>query len=72
MPSSNQIIYVINEKAPSSEGRCMLDDGGVLVCQFDRMETALNATAEDPALRLVRHEDLSPEEQRRVEEAFLR
>lgn len=72
MPSDNQIIYVVNEEAPSSEGHCTLEDGSVLVCQFERVESALEATAGDPALRLVRHEDLSGEEQPRVEDAFLR
>lgn len=72
MPSNDQIIYVVDEDAPSGEGHCTLEGGGVLVCQFDRMEAALEATAGDPALRLVRHKDLSSKEQARVEQAFLR
>jgi hypothetical protein len=72
MPSGDQIIYVVNENAPSGNGHCTLDDGSVIADQFDRMEAALDATAGDPALRLIRHEELSREEQRRVEDAFLR
>lgn len=72
MPSDDQIIYVVNKDAPSGMGRCTLEGGGAVVCQFHRMEPALEATAEDPSLRLLRHEDLSQEEQTRVEEAFLR
>jgi hypothetical protein len=74
--SDNQVIYVINDHvaedaAPLGDGHCTLDDGGTVICQFGRMQAALAATAGDPALRLVRHEDLSRAEQRRVERALL-
>jgi hypothetical protein len=76
MPSDDQIIYVVNDHvtndaAPLGDGHCTLNDGGTVICQFDRMQAALAATAGDPALRLVRHEDLSRAEQRRVEQALL-
>mgnify|MGYP000379629592 CR=1 FL=1 len=76
MPSDNQVIYVVNDHVTSDAtspegGHCTLDDGGTLICQFDRTEAALAATAGDPALRLVRREDLGPMEQRRVERALL-
>jgi len=76
MPSNDQPIYAVNDHVTndagfSGGGRCRLDDGGTVICQFDRMQAALAATAGDPALRLVRHEDLSRAEQRRVEQALL-
>ena len=76
MSSDSQVIYVVNDHVTndagfSGGGRCTLGDGGTVICQFDRMQAALAATAGDPALRLVRHEDLSRAEQRRVEQALL-
>ena len=72
VPPDDQILYVVNEDAPSGKGHCTLDDESVIADQFDRMEVALDATAGDPALRLASREELSREEQRRVEGAFLR
>jgi len=76
MPSNNQPIYVVNDHVVndagfSGSGHCTLDDGGTVICQFERMQAALAATARDPALRLVRREDLGPMEQARVERALL-
>jgi hypothetical protein len=76
MSSDSQVIYVVNDHViddttPLGDGHCTLDDGGTVICQFGRMQAALAATAGDPALRLVRHEDLSHAEQRRVEQALL-
>ena len=76
MPSDDQVIYVVNDHvadgpASSVNGHCTLDDGGTVICQFERMQAALAATAGDPALRLVRREDLSSAEQARVERALL-
>ena len=74
--SDNQPIYAVNDHVTndagfSGGGHCTLDDGGTVICQFDRMQPALAATAGDPALRLVRREDLSSAEQARVERALL-
>jgi hypothetical protein len=76
MPSNNQPIYAVNDHIAndagfSGSGHCTLGDGGTVICQFDRMQAALAATAGDPALRLVRHEDLSRAEQKRAREALL-
>jgi len=73
--SDNQPIYAVNDHVTndagfSGGGRCILDDGGTVICQFSRMQAALAATAGDPALRLVRHEDLSRAEQKRAREAL--
>ena len=71
MPSDEQVIHVINEDALPETGHCALEGRGVVVCRFRRMEAALEVTAGDPSLKLIRRADLSPEEQARVQEAFL-
>jgi len=76
MSSDSQVIYVVNDHvatdaAPLEDGHCTLDEGGAVICQFDRMQAALAATAGDPALRLVQREELTSAEQRRVEQALL-
>lgn len=64
-------VYAVDSDSSSTEGRCYLDDRGTVVCAFETVETALKATADDPNLRLVRHQSLSPSEQERVEMALL-
>lgn len=64
-------VYAVNCNAPPTQGRCVLDDGSVLLCAFRTMEAAIEATADDPSLRLVRHRSLDAEEQERIEEALL-
>ncbi|WP_103030555.1 hypothetical protein [Salinibacter altiplanensis] len=76
MPSDSRVIYVVNDHmandaASSEDVHCRLDDEGTVICQFDRIQAALAATAGDPALRLVRYEDLNSTEQRQVEQALL-
>lgn len=64
-------VYAVTSEDPSTQGRCMLDDGRVVVQAFETVATAIKATADDSNRRLVRHRDLSPEEQERVEKALL-
>lgn len=64
-------VYVINCNSPPRQGRCNLDDGSAVLCAFEAVGAAIEATADDPSLRLVRHRSLSPDEQDRVEEALL-
>ncbi len=49
----------------------MLEDGSTVLCAFETMGIAKQATSEDPKLRLVRHKALSVEEQKRVQTALL-
>jgi hypothetical protein len=75
MPSDSEVLYAVNDHvadgaASSEDGHCRLDDGGAVIFQFDRTEAALAATSGHPALRLVRHEEFSRTEQRRVEQAL--
>jgi hypothetical protein len=64
-------VYAINSDAPSTQGRCNLQDGSTVICAFETVGMALEATADDPSLQLVRHRSLSPQEQKRVEMALL-
>lgn len=64
-------VYVINRDSPPAEGGCTLEDGSVVLCAFETVNMAIEATSNDPSLRLVRHHSLSPEEQERVETALL-
>lgn len=76
----NQIFYVVKQDDsskdapstddPTSSRGCRIEGKGVVICKFHRREAALGATAGDPSLRLVRHEELDPEEQEKVKEAF--
>lgn len=63
-------VYAINPDAPSAVGCCTLNDGSVVLCAFKTMNMAVNATAGDPSLRLVRHSDLSIDERKRVGRAL--
>lgn len=53
------------------KGRCHLDDGSTVICAFETIVAATEATADNPTLRLVRHRSLNPQEQQRVETALL-
>ena len=64
-------VYVVNRDSPPEEGRCTLEDGSAVLCAFETVGMAIEATSGDPSLRLVRHRSLSPEEQQRVETALL-
>lgn len=64
-------VYAVNGEAPPTQGRCVLDDGRAVVQAFETIATAIKATADTPNRGLVRHRDLSPEEQERVERALL-
>jgi hypothetical protein len=64
-------VYAVNDDSSSARGRCFLDDGSAVICAFETVEAALEATADDPKLRLVRHRSLRPREQKRVESALL-
>ena len=64
-------VYAVNRESPSAQGRCTLEDGSPVLCAFETVEMAIQATSNDPRLRLVRHRDLSPEEQERVQTALL-
>lgn len=64
-------VYVVNRDSDSAQGRCNLDDGSAVLCAFETIEMAIEATTDDPSLRLVRHRSLSPQEQERVEAALL-
>ncbi len=64
-------VYAVNRDSPSMQGRCKLDDGSAVLCAFETVGTAIEATSNAPSLRLVRHRSLSPDEQKRVESALL-
>lgn len=64
-------VYAVDDDSTSARGRCHLDDGSAVVCAFETAEAALKATTDDPNLRLVRHQSLSPQERERVETALL-
>ena len=64
-------VYAVNRDSPSVQGRCKLEDGGAVLCAFETVGTAIEATSKAPSLRLVRHRSLSLDEQERVESALL-
>ena len=64
-------IYAASSDSPSAQGRCKLDDGSAVLCAFETVSKAVEATSDDPSLQLVRHRSLSPREQERVEAALL-
>lgn len=66
-----QRVYVVNSQSCSPQGYCTLDDGSTVLCAFENIDMAINATSGDPSLRLVRERALSSEEQDRVEAALL-
>lgn len=64
-------VYAVVPNSPSMEGRCTLEDGSAVLCAFETISIAIEATSNDPNLALVRHRDLSSDEQDRVETALL-
>lgn len=64
-------VYAVNRESPSPQGRCTLKDGSPVLCAFETVEMAIQATSNDPRLQLVQHRDLSSEEQERVQTALL-
>ena len=64
-------VYAVSRNSPSVEGRCTLQDGSAVLCAFETVSMAIEATSNDPSLDLVRHRELSSEEQERVEAALL-
>ena len=64
-------VYVVNRDSPPEAGRCTLEDGSAVLCAFETVSIAIEATSNDPSLDLVRHRELSSEEQERVEAALL-
>lgn len=64
-------VYAVNSDAPSTQGRCKLEDGSTVICAFETVDVAVEAAADDPSLHLVRHRSLSSQEQKRVEMALL-
>jgi hypothetical protein len=64
-------VYAVARNSPSVEGRCTLEDGSAVLCAFETVSIAIEATSNDPSLDLVRHRELSSEEQERVEAALL-
>lgn len=64
-------IYAVDDNSSSAQGCCYLEDGSAVICAFETLEAGLEATADDPNLRLVSHRSLSPREQKRVESALL-
>ena len=63
-------VYAVNRNSPAG-GRCMLDDGSIVLCAFETVQMAIRATSKDPGLQLVRHQALSSKEQERVQTALL-
>lgn len=70
MSSDAQVAYAVNNAPLSTDGLCALDDGRVVVSRFPNVRSALDATTADPALSVVRHKDLEPQEQERIERAL--
>ena len=64
-------VYAVSSDSASAQGRCYLDDGSAVICAFDTIGDATEATADDSTLRLVRHRSLSSQEQQRVAAALL-
>lgn len=64
-------IYAVSSDSSSAQGQCMLDDGSAVLCAFETVSMAIEATSDDPSLQLVRHRSLSSQEQERVEVALL-
>jgi len=64
-------VYAVARNSPSVEGRCTLEDGSAVLCAFETISIAIEATSNDSNLALVRHRDLSSDEQARVEAALL-
>lgn len=64
-------VYAVNRDSLATQGRCNLDDGSAVLCAFETVGVAIEATADDPSLGLVRHQSLNSEERRRVEAALL-
>lgn len=71
VPQNVRRIYAVDDDSSFTQGRCYLDDGSAVICAFETVEAALEATADDPTVRLVRHRSLSPREQKRVGSALL-
>lgn len=64
-------VYAVTRDSSAEQGRCLLEDGSAVVCAFETMKVAVEATADNPNLCLVRHRALSSEERERVERALL-
>lgn len=64
-------VYAVSNDSPFPQGRCYLEDGSAVICAFDTVRAAKEATTNDSTLRLVRHRSLSSQEQKRVEKALL-
>ena len=64
-------VYAVSGDSSSAQGQCTLDDGSAVLCAFETISMAIEATSDDPSLQLVRHRSLSPQEQERVEAALL-
>lgn len=68
--SLSDTVYVIQRNPSNTEGQCLLEDGSVVLFSCEDWTDARIASVGIEGIEIVRREDLSPEDRRRVNEAF--